>query len=63
MTDANGGPHTAHTTNRVPLIFVDPQQPQRQLQAGILADLAPTILELLNVPPPAAMTGRSLLGD
>jgi 2,3-bisphosphoglycerate-independent phosphoglycerate mutase len=63
MTDASGGPHTAHTTNQVPLLFVDPQQPQRQLRAGILADLAPTILELLAVPPPEAMTGRSLLGD
>ncbi len=62
MTDAGGGAHTAHTSNPVPLIFVDPQQPQRQLRAGILADLAPTILELLDVSSPAAMTGRSLLG-
>ena len=63
MTDAGGGPHTAHTTNLVPLIFVDPQQRQRQVHSGILADLAPTILELLDIAPPEAMTGHSLLAD
>lgn len=61
MTDASGGVHTAHTINPVPLVFVDPQQRGRQLRSGILADLAPTILELLEIAPPAAMTGRSLL--
>lgn len=62
MVDASGQPHTAHTSNPVNLIFIDPQRPQAQLKDGILADLAPTILELLGLQQPEAMTGRSLLG-
>ena len=61
MSDGKGGAHTAHTSNPVPLVFVDQEQRQVQLREGILADLAPTILELLQVPVPQAMTGRSLL--
>ncbi len=60
MCDAGGGPHTAHTSNPVPLIFVD-QQKKRSLQDGILADLAPTLLDLLELPVPTQMTGSSLL--
>lgn len=63
MTDAGGGVHTAHTSNLVPLVFVDPQRKTARLREGILADLAPTILELLQLPVPAAMTGRSLLAS
>lgn len=61
MSDGKGGAHTAHTTNPVPLIFVDASRQQVALRDGILADLAPTILDLLDVAVPAAMTGRSLL--
>ena len=61
MAAADGKPHTAHTSNPVPLIYVDPDHPRRTLNDGILADLAPTLLELLGLEQPAAMTGRSLL--
>ncbi|HEY6873407.1 MAG TPA: 2,3-bisphosphoglycerate-independent phosphoglycerate mutase [Geobacteraceae bacterium] len=61
MVDENGGPHTAHTTDRVPLILVDDTRIGARLRAGILADIAPTILEILGLPKPAEMTGRSLI--
>jgi 2,3-bisphosphoglycerate-independent phosphoglycerate mutase len=58
---AHGGPHTAHTaTNPVPLILVDPERKGVRLREGILADVAPTILEMLEVPLPEEMTGRCL---
>ncbi|MBD1401178.1 2,3-bisphosphoglycerate-independent phosphoglycerate mutase [Pelovirga terrestris] len=63
MTDAGGQSHTAHTSNRVPLVLVDPQRPKQPLADGILADLAPTVIELLGLEQPPAMTGRSLLVD
>jgi 2,3-bisphosphoglycerate-independent phosphoglycerate mutase len=55
-----GGPHTAHTLNRVPVILVD-GPPGAALSDGRLADVAPTLLALLGLPQPAAMTGRSLI--
>ncbi|MBI1921474.1 MAG: 2,3-bisphosphoglycerate-independent phosphoglycerate mutase [Geobacter sp.] len=61
MVDENGGPHTAHTTDRVPLILVDDSRKGATLRPGILADLAPTMLEILGVPQPAEMTGKSLI--
>jgi 2,3-bisphosphoglycerate-independent phosphoglycerate mutase len=61
MDDGAGTPHTAHTANPVPLILVDPQRRGVTLREGILADIAPTILELLGLPQPAAMSGKSLL--
>jgi 2,3-bisphosphoglycerate-independent phosphoglycerate mutase len=61
MSDAGGTPHTAHTANLVPLILVDPERKDARLREGILADIAPTILVLLELPQPAAMTGKSLL--
>jgi 2,3-bisphosphoglycerate-independent phosphoglycerate mutase len=63
MVDQNGSPHTAHTANRVPLILVDPDHCGAELQSGILADLAPTILSLLGLPIPAEMTGRNLINQ
>ena len=58
-----GGPHTAHTTNRVPLILVQegPEALDCALSDGRLGDLAPTILHLMGLDQPAEMTGRSLL--
>jgi 2,3-bisphosphoglycerate-independent phosphoglycerate mutase len=55
-----GGPHTAHTTNPVPLLLVGARN--RALVAeGRLADIAPTLLELMELPKPREMTGVSLL--
>jgi 2,3-bisphosphoglycerate-independent phosphoglycerate mutase len=51
-------PHTAHTTNPVPLVVTSPDV--RLRDGGELADLAPTILDLLRLPQPKAMTGTSL---
>lgn len=57
-----GGPHTAHTTYDVDLIVVDDRLRGKKLrEGGRLADIAPTILDLLNLPKPTEMTGRSLL--
>jgi 2,3-bisphosphoglycerate-independent phosphoglycerate mutase len=53
-----GAPHTAHTTNPVPVILVG--QPGAALHDGRLADIAPTLLHLLGLPRPAEMTGRPL---
>ena len=61
MIDENGAPQTAHTANRVPLILVDPDRRQTELRPGILADLAPTILSLMNLAVPPEMTGKSLI--
>jgi len=61
MSDADGGPHTAHTSNPVPVILVDPQHKGARLRDGGLADIAPTLLSLLGLAIPEEMTGRSLL--
>ena len=55
-----GGPHTAHTTNLVPVVLYGGPE-GANLNAGRLADLAPTLLELMNLPQPDEMTGKSLL--
>ena len=60
MIDATTGqPHTAHTTNPVPLVYIGGQR--KLAQGGGLSDLAPTMLEILGIEKPAEMTGRSLL--
>ena len=56
-----GGPHTAHTTNPVPVILVGGPDGARLREGGRLADLAPTLLALMGLPQPPEMTGRSLL--
>ena len=64
MVDSEtGGPHTAHTTNPVPLVLVQygAQRIDCRLTDGRLADLAPTLLQLMGMDQPAEMTGRSLL--
>ncbi|MDE2164715.1 MAG: 2,3-bisphosphoglycerate-independent phosphoglycerate mutase [Alphaproteobacteria bacterium] len=55
-----GQPHTAHTTNPVPLVLVNPPAGVTQLRDGKLADIAPTVLALLGLPQPKAMTGQNL---
>ncbi|HMO08537.1 MAG TPA: 2,3-bisphosphoglycerate-independent phosphoglycerate mutase [Paracoccaceae bacterium] len=57
---ATGGPHTAHTTNPVPVILVG-GPPGARLRDGRLADLAPTLLHLMGLAPPPEMTGLSLI--
>ena len=47
-----GGPHTAHTTNPVPLVLHGRRQPLAALADGRLADIAPTLLELMGLPQP-----------
>jgi len=56
-----GGPHTAHTLNPVPVILVGGPEGARLREGGRLADLAPTLLALMRLDPPAEMTGKSLL--
>jgi 2,3-bisphosphoglycerate-independent phosphoglycerate mutase len=61
MTDAgNEQPHTAHTTNRVPVVLVGGPE-HAALSDGRLADIAPTLLTLLDLPQPTEMSGQSLL--
>ncbi len=55
-----GGPHTAHTMNPVPVILVGGPK-GASLASGRLADLAPTVLELMGLDQPAEMTGQSLI--
>ena len=55
-------PHTAHTTDVVPILLVRPSGTTPTLRDGRLADVAPTVLALLGLPQPQAMTGESLLG-
>ncbi len=62
MLEDDGSPNTAHTSNPVPLILTVPGVALAQ-RDGILADVAPTILELLGVPQPEAMSGGSLLEE
>jgi 2,3-bisphosphoglycerate-independent phosphoglycerate mutase len=57
---ATGGPHTAHTTNPVPVIVVGAPSGAR-VRDGRLADLAPTLLDLMGIAKPPEMTGESLL--
>lgn len=63
MRDDDGRPFTAHTTYPVRLILCEPDQGRssRRLRDGALADVAPTVLEIMGVPKPPEMTGRSLL--
>jgi 2,3-bisphosphoglycerate-independent phosphoglycerate mutase len=55
-----GKPFTAHTTNPVPLLFYDKSFRPGLRSGGILADIAPTMLQLLEMKVPPEMTGRSL---
>ncbi|NDV19777.1 2,3-bisphosphoglycerate-independent phosphoglycerate mutase [Pseudodesulfovibrio sp. JC047] len=57
----DGSPHTAHTTNPVPLVYIEKGCEDAELEEGILGDLAPTILGLWGVEQPAEMTGKNLV--
>ena len=59
MINPDGSPNTAHTTNPVPVILIDNEL--TEIKDGILGDMAPTILKLMNVEQPAAMTQHSLV--
>ena len=59
MINPDGSPNTAHTTNPVPIILVD--KDLKNINNGVLGDIAPTILELMGVAQPEAMTCKSLL--
>ena len=59
MINPDGTPNTAHTTNPVPVILVDPEK--KKINAGVLGDIAPTILDLLEIPKPKIMTRKSLI--
>jgi len=61
MIADNGLPHTAHTLNPVPLIFVDDNRRGSSLKPGSLGDIAPTILHIMGIDKPDLMTGKSLL--
>jgi 2,3-bisphosphoglycerate-independent phosphoglycerate mutase len=62
MTDAETGQaHTAHTMNKVPVFVVGNVVREQELLSGSLADIAPTLLELLDIAQPEEMTGRSLI--
>ena len=58
-----GGPHTSHTSNPVPVVFVDPNGHEPDVRpGGALCDVAPTILKMMGIAAPTQMTGRDLLG-
>lgn len=59
MKNPDGSPHTAHTTNPVPLILIDKEL--TSIKSGILGDVAPTILKMMGVPQPKEMTQNSLV--
>jgi 2,3-bisphosphoglycerate-independent phosphoglycerate mutase len=58
-----GMPHTAHTLNPVPVILLDDERKSSRIEKGTASDVAPTVLQLLGLPQPAEMTGRSLIAD
>ena len=64
MIDSDGSPFTAHTTNPVPVVLISEKYKEMGVKLrddGILADLAPTLLEVMGLPIPEEMTGKSLI--
>ena len=59
MINPDGSPNTAHTTNPVPVILVDPEK--KKINSGILGDIAPTILDLMGIEQPKIMSQKSLI--
>ena len=62
MREADGSPNTAHTTNPVPLVVTVSGGSVELRDGGILADVAPTVLDLLGIEQPETMSGASLIG-
>ena len=60
LINPDKSPNTAHTKNPVPIIYVS-RNADREIQSGILADVAPTLLDIMGLEPSAEMTGQSLL--
>ena len=56
-----GAPHTAHTTNPVPFILVNADPSWKLREGGCLADIAPTLIEIMGMEQPKEMTGKSLI--
>ena len=62
MLDVDGSPFTAHTTNKVPFILVSENLKGKSLRdGGILADIAPTVLDVMGLEKPNEMTGKTLI--
>ena len=61
MYEEDGSPFTAHTTNPVPFLVISKQYADCKLHEGRLADIAPTMLKILGLPKPEAMTGESII--
>lgn len=61
MRNPDGSPNTAHTTNLVEIIYVSADAARHQVADGILADVAPTLLEMMGLAKPVEMSGSSLL--
>jgi 2,3-bisphosphoglycerate-independent phosphoglycerate mutase len=60
MLEPDGSPNTAHSLNAVPVVLT---AAGLSLRSGVLADVAPTVLEVLGIEQPDAMTGRSLIEE
>jgi 2,3-bisphosphoglycerate-independent phosphoglycerate mutase len=65
MLEPDGSPNTAHSLNPVPVIVTvsDPSHPLQLRSGGVLADVAPTLLEMMGIEQPAEMTGTSLISS
>ncbi len=61
IDEETGAPFTAHTTNPVPFILINADPAYKLREGGCLADIAPTLIELMGMEQPAEMTGKSLL--
>jgi 2,3-bisphosphoglycerate-independent phosphoglycerate mutase len=62
LRNPDGSPHTSHTTTLVPVLLISNNENQ-SIHSGILADVAPTLLDLMNIEQPEEMTGKSLITD
>jgi 2,3-bisphosphoglycerate-independent phosphoglycerate mutase len=60
INEIDGSPNTAHTTNKVPCLLIEPEIKQ-SIKEGRLADIAPTLLTLMGIKVPIEMTGEILL--
>lgn len=63
MVNPDGSPHTAHTLNPVPVIYVSNHTEGKTIKEGKLADIAPTLLSLMGIEAPKEMTGEILIGN